>query len=124
LKIIYLFVNIYINYETSDRKDNLDKLISRSRLMIISVILLYIPYSIKILLRNIIYVSDYNLTNVSRLVLILNISSESDRFHYTELIKSMNWEIRNFSLGINRLIAYCKLFYWFTRLSFCIQQYW
>ncbi len=58
--------------------------------MIIPVIPLHILCLIKVLLRNITRAPSCNLTDVSKLVLVLNIGLESDRFHYIESIKSMN----------------------------------
>ena len=58
--------------------------------MIILIILLHISCLIKILLRNITHAPGYNLIDMSRLVLVLNIGLKSNGFHYTKLIKSMN----------------------------------
>jgi len=73
-------------------------------LIIILIIILYIFYLIKKLLRNIIHTSDYNLIKVDRLVLVLNISSKNNRFHYIELIKLIKWKIRNFLSETNSIL--------------------
>ncbi len=92
----------------------------RSRLIIIPIVPLHIPWSIKELLRNIIRVLGCNLTEVGRLVLVLKIDSASDRSHWVESMKSMDWKIRNFSSETGSMLQIILLICWAVFLNLTI----
>ncbi len=77
----------------------------------IPIVLLHISCLINELLRYIIHIFGYNLTEESRLILDLKIYSEEEEFHCVEFIILIDWEIKNFLLDIESILQIILLTY-------------